>query len=545
MRKVILPFVLLLFVFGCVKDENELSNETKTNNVLSVKYIDIEEIGVEIPILNPVIETHKMLALSSSSSNKARATQQEVNALKDVLVVYEEDEAVSYSVSFENQSIERFANVVVVKDENEVSQTIVIEYVPDAESVRLYNTGRVGIDELSGTMYVYGSLVDYIDQAQTKRQPQPKGKTPLFMSNPCGNMFGFNFGNGSMTGGRGGGGSGGTTVCSVVKTVKPCKARGAGEHGPSECGVGTGSTTIIRYQCSNINYKASISSTLSNMLNAIFLVGPCGSSVSPRGNIGINAQYKPATPCFDEAICAKADALIDELNRLLDTPLSKQLEKRIYEGGAFFDFAEAAVVALENGNKETKELNQFMIDLNLYQDTKLTFENLVKNYENIKHSHFDSETDRPLFDNYCAINLSHALLKSGIKINSKKVAKCWGCVDKNYNYKHAIRAEELAKWLLISNIDGVEKVKKLNGSNFMSYVSGKKGIIFFKDYWQRPNENENNRTGDHIDIWTGSGLASESFFTDWFRLNYPEVMESIFGVSSLYKSKEIYFWELK
>lgn len=351
MRKVILPFVLLLFVFGCVKDENELSNETKTNNVLSVKYIDIEEIGVEIPILNPVIETHKMLALSSSSSNKARATQQEVNALKDVLVVYEEDEAVSYSVSFENQSIERFANVVVVKDENEVSQTIVIEYVPDAESVRLYNTGRIGIDELSGTMYVYGSLVDYIDQAQTKRQPQPKGKTPLFMSNPCGNMFGFNFGNGSMTGGGGGGGSGGTTVCSVVKTVKPCKAGGAGEHGPSECGVGTGSTTIIRYQCSNINYKASISSTLSNMLNAIFLVGPCGSSVSPRGNIGINAQYKPATPCFDEAICAKADALIDELNRLLDTPLSKQLEKRIYEGGAFFDFAEAAVVALENGGE--------------------------------------------------------------------------------------------------------------------------------------------------------------------------------------------------
>lgn len=200
--------------------------------------MDIEEIGAEIPILDPVIETHKMLALSSSSSNKVRAIQQEVNALKDVLVVYEEDEPVSYSVSFENQSIERFANVVVVKDENEVSKTIVIEYLPDAESIRLYNTGRIDIDELSGTMYVYDSLADYIDQTQTTRKPHSNGKAPLFMSNPCRTMFGFNFGNGSMTGARGGGGS--AKVCSVVKTVIPCKAGGRGEHGPSECGVGTG-----------------------------------------------------------------------------------------------------------------------------------------------------------------------------------------------------------------------------------------------------------------------------------------------------------------
>lgn len=326
--------------------------------------MDIEEIGAEIPILDPVIETHKMLALSSSSSNKVRAIQQEVNALKDVLVVYEEDEPVSYSVSFENQSIERFANVVVVKDENEVSKTIVIEYLPDAESIRLYNTGRIDIDELSGTMYVYDSLADYIDQTQTTRKPHSNGKAPLFMSNPCRTMFGFNFGNGSMTGARGGGGS--AKVCSVVKTVIPCKAGGRGEHGPSECGVGTGSTTIIEYQCTRI-YTSNIVGSLSNLINIILPVGPCGSSVSPRGNIGINAQYKPATPCFDEAICAKSDALIEELNRLLDTPLSKQLEKRIYEGGTFFDFAEAAVVALENGGEVDFE-NRLIYDPTLDQD---------------------------------------------------------------------------------------------------------------------------------------------------------------------------------
>lgn len=98
---------------------------------------------------------------------------------------------------------------------------------------------------------------------------------------------------------------------------------------------------------------------------------------------------------------------------------------------------------------------------------------------------------------------------------------------------------------MISNIDGLSEVKKLTGKNFKDYVSGKKGIIFFKDYWQRSKDSATNRTGGHIDIWTGSGLASESFFTDFFHLNFPNITESVFGVSSLYESKEVYFWEFK
>ena len=345
MRKVILSFVLLLLFFGCIKDENELPIETNINNELSVDYVDIKDIGIEIPILNPIIETHKMLALNYSSSSKLRAVKQDVNAMKDVLVVYEEDDPKSYSISFENQSIERFANVVVVNDENDVPQTMVIEYLPDEESVRLYNTGRIGVEELSGTMHVYGSLADYIDQSQEVDHSQTKEKAPLSFLGSCGSVFGFNFGKGSM---RGGGRGGSTEVCTLVKTVKACKAGGRGEHGPSQCGVGTGSTTIIRYECTKI-YTSSIGSTLSNMVNTIFLNGRCGGSVSPKGNIGINAQFMPVTPCLDALTCAKADALIDELNSVLDTPLTKQQEKLIYEGGAFFDFAEAAVVALENG----------------------------------------------------------------------------------------------------------------------------------------------------------------------------------------------------
>lgn len=170
---------------------------------------------------------------------------------------------------------------------------------------------------------------------------------------------------------------------------------------------------------------------------------------------------------------------------------------------------------------------------------------MLNNFENIKNSHFDSTNDKLLFSNYCAINLSHALLKSGVTINSNKVTTCWGCTDKNYKNIHVIRAQELANWLLISQINGLVEVKKLDGKNFKDYVSDKKGIIFFKDYWQRSTDSGTNRTGDHIDIWTGNDLASEGFFTDFFRLNFPDITESIFGVSSLYESKEVYFWELK
>ena len=209
------------------------------------------------------------------------------------------------------------------------------------------------------------------------------------------------------------------------------------------------------------------------------------------------------------------------------------------------EFVNQVLKILTNETEELKKLNSFMLDLNLYQETAITYTSLIDKFENIKNSHFDSSGDKPLFSNYCAINLSHALLKSGVTINSGNVVSTrWGCNDKNYKNEHVIRAQELANWLKISKINGFGNLKELNGSTFKHYVSGKKGIIFFKDYWQRSTDTGNNRTGDHIDIWTGNGLPSESFFTDFFRLNFPEITESIFGVSSLYQSRVVYFWGL-
>ncbi|MGT2508396.1 T6SS effector amidase Tae4 family protein [Cupriavidus basilensis] len=39
-------------------------------------------------------------------------------------------------------------------------------------------------------------------------------------------------------------------------------------------------------------------------------------------------------------------------------------------------------------------------------------------------------------------------------------------------------------------------------------AKNKRGIIFFKDYWQR--DNEVLPTGDHIDLWNGETLTAAS-----------------------------------
>jgi hypothetical protein len=92
-------------------------------------------------------------------------------------------------------------------------------------------------------------------------------------------------------------------------------------------------------------------------------------------------------------------------------------------------------------------------------------------------------------------------------------------------------------------IPGIKSGLKVNPSDFRSVLNGKKGIIFFKDYWQRTisgkKESFRNRTGDHIDLWNGFRLAhSRSIVQMYLRIGS-------FGLGSDHsQSKEIWFWEV-
>ena len=191
---------------------------------------------------------------------------------------------------------------------------------------------------------------------------------------------------------------------------------------------------------------------------------------------------------------------------------------------------------VENGVKE-ENIKDFT--LNALQ-SKLSFDKLRDNFSDIKHSHFDKKGNE-CFSNYCAINLSEALRKSEIKLVKFEGATCWGCDVENGS--HAIRATELAKWLLKNNINGVGKVKVLNGSNYADYVRGKTGVIYFEDFWVR--KGQTSRTGDHIDLWNKNELESIGTFLTWIRRTFPGTSEAFFDMSDLTKSKRVYFWEMK
>ncbi|WP_281558908.1 type VI secretion system amidase effector protein Tae4 [Thalassomonas sp. RHCl1] len=152
------------------------------------------------------------------------------------------------------------------------------------------------------------------------------------------------------------------------------------------------------------------------------------------------------------------------------------------------------------------------------------------------------------FTNQCAIRVGVALAKCGVKTSSIPGAThCWHGHDKSQG--HVIRAEELANGLNKFPVAGIQKVIKVNPDEFADELHGKKGIIFFKDYWQRTTngkkESFRNRSGDHIDLWNGRRI------TDWrswarihARMGSWGLHSFVPGWSDLEDSKSIWFWRI-
>lgn len=138
------------------------------------------------------------------------------------------------------------------------------------------------------------------------------------------------------------------------------------------------------------------------------------------------------------------------------------------------------------------------------------------------------------FENYCSILLSECFLKSKISLDTCQGARCWS----HGGSKHILRAEQLAHWLAKSPPNGFGRKQDATPSQFQKELSGRTGVVFFKDYWTRGNESFANRSGDHIDLWnkneiTGSGML------------YRSLIEFLGFVSDLNKSKAVWFWEVR
>jgi hypothetical protein len=172
----------------------------------------------------------------------------------------------------------------------------------------------------------------------------------------------------------------------------------------------------------------------------------------------------------------------------------------------------------------------------------IKFEQLWKNFPDkgdmeiikSKCTNKQKNSNKP-FPNYCAILLSECFIKSGIDTNIFNIKKqCWSHSGK----KHILLAEDLAIALKARAPNGFSQVKKINSGSFQSELSGKTGVIFFKDYWQRGRESFDSRSGDHIDLWNKDEITSSGMFI-------RSLLEFLGRVSDLNKSREIWFWEIK
>lgn len=167
------------------------------------------------------------------------------------------------------------------------------------------------------------------------------------------------------------------------------------------------------------------------------------------------------------------------------------------------------------------------------------FKTLWDNYpdvEQMKQVCFHSQTQGRTepFDNYCSILMSECLIRSGISIQGCSGVKCWS----HFGAKHMIQAEQLAKCLRKSPPSGFGKAESISPLTFQKLLSGRTGVIFFKDYWSRGAETFPNRSGDHIDLWNNNRITGASM---WYR----SLIEFLGLVSDLNKSREIWFWEVK
>jgi hypothetical protein len=118
-----------------------------------------------------------------------------------------------------------------------------------------------------------------------------------------------------------------------------------------------------------------------------------------------------------------------------------------------------------------------------------------------------SSNGKSNFDNQCAIRLGECFERSGLSTKNMPVRRCWFHKDKP---GHILSAEEMATALEKFSISAkIQKSKKFKGAEGFSKIAGKKGIIFFKDYYGV------NGQGDHIDLWNGGRLTRYSSYWDF------------------------------
>jgi hypothetical protein len=153
----------------------------------------------------------------------------------------------------------------------------------------------------------------------------------------------------------------------------------------------------------------------------------------------------------------------------------------------------------------------------------------------------------PSYPNQCAIRMGVCLRGAGVTID--QLGRITTCDFHPREEMHVLNAQQTADAVGRLSLPGIKPVEKIIGpevADFYNRLFGRRGIVFFKDYWSRsvavngPNGTEyvkeKTPTGDHIDVWNGY-RTSAAWLMEWF---------SWLGYYHTYSAaREIWFWEVE
>jgi len=165
------------------------------------------------------------------------------------------------------------------------------------------------------------------------------------------------------------------------------------------------------------------------------------------------------------------------------------------------------------------------------------FETLWANYPKSDPC-VNAKTGKPPtgYSNQCAMRVGSALAKSGVSFETFKGNRC---PNSEKRTGLVAGAQDLANWLGPSRFEGCPKGEEYTGKTVFDKISGRTGIIFLANYWQRPGETGDTRTGDHIDLWNGSRMTS---FSSWFRVHLGVAWDGVW--SDFERASKVVFWHI-
>lgn len=127
-----------------------------------------------------------------------------------------------------------------------------------------------------------------------------------------------------------------------------------------------------------------------------------------------------------------------------------------------------------------------------------------------------ADAPKPVPPNPSATQIGVALRRAGLRIENfpPKIATCR---QHDKSEMHFLYPRQVAEALRRTRMPGFGEMETITGGDVERFhvgILGRTGVIYVRDYWQRPTDIEGRPTGDLIDLWNGY-RTTDNWLMDW------------------------------